>query len=191
MAVSRTITERQAKWFAALRDGLERETGKSLEEWVAIARACPHEGTRARLSWLKHEYGLGQNRGSLVLAEAFPPELPWRDSDALLAALWTDPAAKEIYVEIAKAAQELGEVTVGPRKSYVAFSRNVQFAAARPVKGGNVRLGLALPADESPRLEPAKREAWSERLTAVTTLTERNGVDRTLKSLLRRAWERS
>jgi hypothetical protein len=32
------LTERQKKWFASVREGLERDTGKSLEDWVAIAR---------------------------------------------------------------------------------------------------------------------------------------------------------
>ena len=33
------LTERQQKWFASVRAGLERDTGRSLTEWVEIARA--------------------------------------------------------------------------------------------------------------------------------------------------------
>ena len=65
------LTERQQKWFAAVRAGLERDTGKSMDEWVAIARTCPETGHRARLKWLKDHHGLLQNRASQVLSKAF------------------------------------------------------------------------------------------------------------------------
>jgi hypothetical protein len=32
------LTERQQKWFAAVQDGLERDTGKTLAAWAALAR---------------------------------------------------------------------------------------------------------------------------------------------------------
>jgi hypothetical protein len=40
------LTERQQKWFATIRAGLERDTGKSMAEWIAIDRTCPEEGHR-------------------------------------------------------------------------------------------------------------------------------------------------
>ena len=42
------LTPRQEKWFASVRASLERDTGKSLAEWVAIARKCPETKSRAR-----------------------------------------------------------------------------------------------------------------------------------------------
>jgi hypothetical protein len=50
-------TEQQVKWFA----GLRAETGRSLEEWVAIALACPEPTHGKRVRWFKAQYGLGQN----------------------------------------------------------------------------------------------------------------------------------
>jgi hypothetical protein len=35
------LTARQKKWFASIREGLQRETGNSLAELVEIARTCP------------------------------------------------------------------------------------------------------------------------------------------------------
>jgi hypothetical protein len=66
------LTERQKKWFASLREGLERETGKSLEDWVAIAQTCPETKPRAQLGWLKAFHSLGQNRASYVLSVSLP-----------------------------------------------------------------------------------------------------------------------
>ena len=84
-----TLTKQQLKWFASVREGLERDTGRTLAAWVEIARACPETRHRARLSWMKTVYGLGQNRASVVLAEAFPQASLPSPSDA--DPLWTEP----------------------------------------------------------------------------------------------------
>jgi hypothetical protein len=185
------LTERQAKYFAAMQASLERDTGKCLAEWVAIAKTCPETRPRARLKWLKDNYGLLQNHGSHVLSEAFPPEVTWRDADKLIAMLWTDPAATAIFQAVDAAARKPNEVIQTARKGYTAWSRQFQFAAARPLKGGTVMLGLALAPDASPRLEAPKNEGWSERLKARTLLTVAADVDAEIEGLLQAAWARS
>ena len=187
----RGLTERQQKWFASVRASLERDTGKTLDEWVAIARTCPETRPRARTAWLKAHYGLGVNRAAQVLQAAFPSEAGWEQPDALRAALWTDPAARAIFVTLEMAATALPEVVVGQRKSFTAFSRKAQFAAARPVRGGTMMLGLAVEPEADPRLEPPKNEPWSERLRARRTLASPDEVDVSLVALLKTAWERS
>lgn len=135
------ITERQAKWFAAVRENLERETGKTLEQWAEIARNCPETKHRARVRWLKDAYGLGVNRASTILDAAFPDEGPgWDDAEALKAALWTDPASRAIFEAVSAAATAHDDVTEGARKGYTAWSRKVQFAAVKPLKGGAASL---------------------------------------------------
>ena len=185
------ITERQAKYFASMQASLERDTGKTLAEWVAIARTCPEKAPRARLKWLKDNHGLLQNHGSHVLSEAFPPEVTWRDADKLLAMLWTDPAATAIFHALDAAARKPNEVIQTARKGYTAWSRQFQFAAARPIKGGKVMLGCALTTDAHPRLEAPKNESWSERLKSGTLLSTPADVDAEIEALLRAAWERS
>ena len=41
------LTPRQQKWFASVQASLERDTGKTLDEWVAIAKSCPETKPRA------------------------------------------------------------------------------------------------------------------------------------------------
>ena len=72
---------------ALLREGLARDTGKTLEEWAELARACPETKHRARLQWLKETYGLGVNRASTILDVAFPEGSSWNEPEALKAAL--------------------------------------------------------------------------------------------------------
>ncbi len=190
-STAQNMTDRQVKWFASVRDGLQKDTGKSLAEWVAIAKTCPEVRPRARLKWFKEAHGLLQNRAMYVLHEAFPSAAGWDEPNALQAALWVDAASRDIFDAVGKLAQALPDVVASQRKGFSAWSRTYQFAAIRPVRGGFARLGLALAADAENRLEPAKKEAWSERLKSVTVLTSPRDANRRIAALLRAAWEAS
>ena len=186
-----TLTERQKKWFESVRATFARDTGKTLEEWVEIARGCPETKPRARQQWLKDHHGLGVNRASVVLAQAFPGGAGWDQPDALKAGLWADPAARAIFEAVDAAARTLPDTVCGQRKGFTAYSRGVQFAAVRPVKGGTAMLGLALEPETDPRLETPKNESWSERLKARLPLAAPADVDARVRALLKAAWERS
>lgn len=186
------LTERQKKWFASVRESLERDTGKDLDAWVAIAQSCPETKPRARLAWFKEHHGLGQNRATYVLSVAFPSERPtWDNPDEARAALWADPASLAILEALEAAVTGLDGLVVGQRKTYSAWSREFQFAAAKPVKGGTAVLGLAVAPDASPRLREPKNESWSERLKATLALASPAEVDDEVRALLKAAWERS
>jgi hypothetical protein len=186
-----TLTEQQKKWFTSVREGLQRETGKSLAEWVAIAKTCPETAHRARLRWFKEAHGLLQNRASYVLGEAFPSAGGWSEPDTLRNALWTDAESRAILAAVEALVLALPNVVVGQRKGFSAWSRNHQFAALRPVKGGRARLGLALAPDAALFLEPAKSEGWSERLKAAMVLVAPGEADARVAALLKSAWEAS
>lgn len=190
---ARGLTDRQKKWFASVQGGLERDTGKSLQDWIAIARTCPETRWRARLAWFKAEHGLLQNRASYVLSEAFPDaeRLGCSEPDALRDALWADPEACAVFEAVRAAAEALPDVVTGQRKGYTAWSRKVQFAAIAPVKKGGAKLGLALEPEADPRLTPPRNESWSERLHAVIALPDANAAGEGLADLLKAAWERS
>ena len=186
------LTPQQKKWFDSVRSSLEARTGKTLEQWVQIARTCPETKHRAQLKWFKDNHGLMQNSAGYVLGVAFPSDQPgWDEADTLREALWSNPDQRAIYEAVAEAVAGFEPLVVGQRKGYSAWSRNYQFCAVRPVKGG-ARLGVALAPGADPKLEPAKpNEGWSERLKATLPLNSADQVDETVRALLRQAWERS
>ena len=184
------LSPRQEKWFASVQASLERDTGKSLDEWIAIAKTCPETAHRARLAWFKETHGLLQNRASHVISEAFESRMAWNEPDALVDALWADPAQRAIFEAVREAATALPDVVMGPRKSYTAFSRKIQFTAVRPDKRGGAMLGLAVPLEASPRLSPRKSsESWAEKLVSLPLATAAD-VDDAVKALLKQAWEK-
>ena len=123
---------------------------------------------------------------------AFPSEMRWDDAAPLRAALWKDPASEAILQALEKAVAKLPDVTLGQRKTYTAWSRKVQMAATRPIKGGHALVGFAVEPSADPRLSPrGKSESWGDRLKAQMLLTSPDQVDASVEALLKQAWERS
>ena len=173
------LTERQQKWFATVKANFEAQTGRSLEAWVEIMKTCPETTPKARQAWLKAEHGVGQNHASHILDAFNPAGGPgWDEPAELRAALWKDARSLAILEAVERVAASVDEVISGQRKGYTSFSRKVQFAAVRPLKGGRALLGLKLEPEASDRLSASvKKESWSERLSAVVELDDASGVD--------------
>ncbi len=184
------LTPKQEAWFAALTASLERDTGRSLAGWIEIVRdECPETTLRARAAWLKAHHGLSQTRVRQILNEFLPQGAGWTNPDVLRAALWKTPASLALLTAFESLTARLPDVVPTQRKGYSAFSRDYQFAALKPVKGG-VRIGLALSPDSDPRLSSAHREKWSERLHSSLTVPSPAAVFE-LFPLVERAHENS
>ncbi|MFK0299813.1 DUF4287 domain-containing protein [Brevundimonas sp. NPDC090276] len=186
------LTERQKKWFATVQANLEKSTGKPLADWVAIMKTCPETAPRAQAAWLKAEHGVGQNHAAQILDACRPADgSGWDDPEALRAALWKDSASLAVLEAVERVADGVEGVISGQRKGYTSFSRSVQFAAMRPLKGGRALLGLKVAVETSPRLSPsARRESWSERLTATVELDAVGQVDAEISRLFAQAADR-
>ncbi|TPW01660.1 MAG: hypothetical protein FD125_2463 [bacterium] len=166
------LTERQQKWFATVEANFEKATGRPVAVWVDILKGCPETRPKAQAAWLKATHGIGSNHAAFILSAAQPEEaIGWDDAEALRAALWAESRSLAILEAIERAAAGVDGVISGQRKGYTSFSRTVQFAATRPLKGGRALLGLKLEPALSPRLtEAVRKESWSERLSAVVEL---------------------
>jgi hypothetical protein len=184
------LTEQQKKWFASVQAGLVRDTGKTLEEWAAIARTCPETTTRKQIDWLRDHYGLGVNRGAIVLNAAFPDRMNWYDADALKDALWKDAGSRAIFEAVAARVAGFDGLVTGQRKGFSAWSRKAQFAAIKPVKGGGAVLGLAVAPEADSRLQTATgKDGWSDRLKSRLPMASVSEVDDSVGALLRKAFE--
>lgn len=124
------------------------------------------------MAWLKATHGVGQNHAAYILDWLKPVEaMGWDEPETLRAALWKDAGSEAVLRAVERVAADLDGVISGQRKGYTSFSRSVQFAAARPLKGGKALLGLKLDPATSERLtQPGRSESWSERLVSVVEL---------------------
>jgi hypothetical protein len=186
------LTERQKKWFATVEANFEKATGRPVAVWVDMLKACPDNRPKAQAAWLKATHGLGANHAAHILNAARPEDaMGWDDAEALRQALWAERRSLAILQAVERVAAEVEGVISGQRKGYTSFSRAVQFASMRPLKGGRALLGLKLEPDASTRLSPAvKRESWSERLAAVVELDGPGAVDAEIARLFAAAADR-
>ena len=78
------IARRYRAWFASIHSQLEASSGKSLEEWAAIAIACPDNTISGRSSWLSSRYGLSPALASKILSAIFryPENAPNKEFEA-------------------------------------------------------------------------------------------------------------
>jgi hypothetical protein len=135
------------QYMASLEANLLRATGKSLAQWIKIAKTCPYGKTQERLNWFKKEHGLGQSRAGLVIWRAFgePGGFGEEDPEKMINALFSKTFVEQrgLYDKVAAFARSLGEGTLSPRKGYVALYRLKQYGAIKPSKQG-LLVGLAL-----------------------------------------------
>lgn len=125
---------------------LKEKTGKSLEQWTAIAGKLGVKHGEI-VKTLKEKHGLTHGYANFVAHAALK-------SDAASLAKTTDlvadqyagekAALRPIYEAILKAATACGEVEVAPKKGYVSLRRSKQFALVQPSTRTRVDLGLNL-----------------------------------------------
>lgn len=188
----RNLTPRQQAWFASVQASLERDTGRSLDQWVAIVRAgCPDGAPSTQRAWLKQVHGLSIVRTAQIVDAMSASSDPWDDAEGLRSALWKNAASNAILVAFEAAIADIPELIPTQRKGYSAWSRKVQFAALKPLRNGQALLGLALPFESDSRLRASKRESWSERLKSAMLIASPADINDSLVTLVRKAWELS
>lgn len=134
-------------WSQSVLDSFVRDTGRTVEEWVAIAKSCPETTQRKQLAWFKSEHGLLQNRALHVLSLAFGHMVAMQDQnpEALVDALFAKyPDQRPHYEAILDEVLTWEGVIASARKTYVALNTPKQFAVLFPKKAG-LHIGLALP----------------------------------------------
>lgn len=135
---------------------LKEKTGKSLEEWVKIAKASKLAKHGEIVKFLKSEHGFGHGYANLVAQTALggaPPGQNDGGGDALVDAQYAGAKSelKPIYDALISAIAKFGsDVEVSPKKTYVSLRRSKQFALIQPSTATRVDVGINL------KGEPAK-----------------------------------
>lgn len=179
---------------AAIIANLPEKTGRTLEEWVRIAREEGPPEKRERVAWLKSAHGLGHVTASLVAGRAARSDayVP-KSGDELVDAQYAGPKAalRPVYDRLAEEARGIAaDVDVSPRKTYVALVRARQFGVVQATTRARVDLGLALPGVEPAGRLEAVRGLGSERITHRVSLTAPEQVDAEVVGWMREAYAR-
>ena len=182
------MTEPQAELTAMIAN-LEAKTGRSLDQWVASARASGETKHGGLVSWLKAEHGLGHGYANLVAHKTFASDAGSSDDDALMEAMFAGPKAamRPAYDKVAGIVSGLEGAQFAPKKGYVSFRRNKQFGLAQPSTKDRLDLGLTLKGVEpSGRLEASG--SWNAMVTHRVRIVSADEIDAEVEGWIRQAW---
>jgi hypothetical protein len=178
--------------LATMVANLKDKTGRSLDEWTAIARSSGRDKHKALVDWLKAEHGLGHGYANLVSHKTFASDAGSSEDEDLMEAMFAGPKAamRPVYDKVAAIVSGLDGSAFAPKKGYVSFRRAKQFGLGQPSTKDRFDLGLSLKGVEpSGRLEAAG--SWNAMVTHRVRIGSPEEVDGEVEGWIRQAWERA
>ena len=176
---------------AAMIANMKEKTGKTLPQWVAIAKKSGEEKHGAIVKYLKSDHNMTHGFASLVAHKTLKSDAGSAGGDAdLVAAQYTGPKAdlKPIYDALIKAAKALGkDVEIAPKKTYVSLRRNKQFALIQPSTKTRVDLGINCK-NEKPAGRLEKSGSFNAMVSHRVKLENPKDVDKDVKAWLKKAY---
>lgn len=171
---------------------LREKTGKSLEEWIEIARKTGIAKNRELINHLKTDHGLTHGYANLIAIKALETtEQSTATGDDLVAAQYAGARAelRPIYDAIISAVEKFGkDVEISPKKAYVSLRRSKQFALVQPTTATRVDVGINLKGVEpTDRLE--KSGSFNAMVSHRVRVSSKNEVDKELIDWLKKGYE--
>jgi predicted transport protein len=146
---------------ATMMKNLEAKTGKSLAQWIEIARGCGKEKHGEIVNYLKSEHGIGHGYANAIVHGM-------KDHPSMAAATGKAPAARPatatgggsavdglfagkkadlrpIYDALMNAINKFGkDIELAPKQAYVSLRRSKQFACLHPSTATRFDVGIQL-----------------------------------------------
>jgi hypothetical protein len=178
---------------ATLVKNLEAQTGKSIDEWVKIARDSGETKHMKMLKYLQANYDLTYGYANTIASLAREPEgeAP-KTGDDLVEAQYSQKAnLRPIYDAIIDAVEGFGDdIEISPKKMYVSLRRSKQFALVQPSTKTRVDVGIKIKDFEpTGRLETAG--SWNSMVTHRVRVTDVDQVNDELIAWLRKGYSKA
>jgi len=131
---------------AAMIANMKEKTGKTLAQWLKIARGARLEKHGQIVKFLKSEHGMTHGFANLVAHKTLESDAGSSAGTAdLVAAQYSGPKAdlRPIYDSLVAAVKKFGkDVEIAPKKAYVSLRRNKQFGLIQPSTKTRVDVGI-------------------------------------------------
>jgi hypothetical protein len=174
-----------------MKQTLEEKTGKSIEQWVALAKKSGAARHGDIVKHLKSEHSLGHGYANFVAHETLQSASVHAAEDDLVDAQYAGPKAglRPAYEKMMKEVRAFGgDVEVSPKKAYVSLRRKKQFALIQPSTASRLDVGINLKGTApTARLEAAG--SWNAMVSHRVRLESVKDVDGELLNWLRAAYE--
>ncbi len=178
--------------LASMIRNLESNTGKSLDQWVQVARKSKLEKHGEIVKHLKSEHDLGHGYANLVAQKALQPADGTEPSgDELVEAQYSGAKAalRPIYDALIAALRKFGtDMEISPKKAYVSLRRSIQFALFQPSTATRLDIGINLKGTEPDgRLEASG--SFNSMVSHRVRVSSKNEVDAELIGWLKKAYD--
>ncbi len=184
------------KWVATLKGN----TGRTLEEWLALVRTKGPKSETDRRTWLRKEHGLGTNSAWWIAGRADGKGAEMSDPEAYLVAAeqyvenmfsGNKAALRPMYEKLLRLGLSLGrDVKACPCRTMVPLYRKHVFAQIKPSTVTRIDLGFALGARPAEgRLIDTGGYAKKDRITHRIPISTPAEIDDEVKRWLRVAYE--
>jgi hypothetical protein len=179
---------------------LKQNTGRSLEEWLALVQKSGLKTENERRAWLKTAHGLGMNTAWAIAGFAEPKGSEFASPEAYLAAAeehvermfqGAKAALHPLYEELLRLGLGIGkDVKACPCRTMVPLYRHHVFAQIKPATQTRIDLGFALGARKAEgRLIDTGGYAKKDRITHRIPISSAKDIDAEVKRWLKTAYE--
>jgi hypothetical protein len=171
---------------------LAEKTGKTLEQWVKLAKASGEEKHGKVVAHLKTEHGLTHGYANLVAHSLLKSAAATTDDqDDLVAQQYggAKAALKPWYDALRQKISAFGkDVEFAPKKAYVSLRRSKQFGLIQPSTATRMDVGLVLKGVPAKgRLEASG--SWNAMVTHRVRVESASEVDKELLGWLKQAYD--
>ena len=189
--MAKSPTQAEADMIA----GFKEKTGKTLGQWLAVAKTSGVGKHGLLVAHLKSAHGMTHGFANMVALKYFKSDagsLSDAGTDLIAAQYAGDKAAlKPVYDALAEAIGGFGDdVEFAPKKAYVSIRRSKQFAIIQPSTKTRVDLGINLKG-----VPPAGRLAASGGFNAMVSHRIKLGkpadIDKQVVSWLKRGYDKA
>jgi len=172
---------------------LKEKTGKTLEQWIEVARSSGQDKHGEIVKFLKDRHGLGHGYANLVVHKLKQggAAAPAAGGDDLVDAQYAGAKAglRPIYEAVVRTVESFGkDVEISPKKTCVSLRRSKQFALIQASTKDRVDLGIQLKnVAPSGRLEASG--SFNAMVSHRVRLSDAKEVDRQVRDWLKQAYD--
>jgi len=186
--MAKTPEEMEATMVA----NLHEKTGKTLDQWLKVAKASGKSKHGEIVGHLKAEHGVGHGYANLIAQRFLQGDAPAAGDDLVEAQYAGGKAAlRPIYDALISSVQKFGkDVEVSPKKTYVSLRRSKQFGLIQPSTATRVDVGINLKGTEpTARLEASG--SFNAMVSHRVRVGEAKEVNAELVGWLKKAYEQA
>ncbi len=177
-----------AEMQEAIVRNLQKNTGKTLEQWIEVVKKSGPLDRREKITWLKTKHQLGSGIAATITKMMYEGMSDY-DVDTLMQLHFSGSKdyQKPIYDKIAASLKKWGVHKIAVNKTYLSLIHNQQFAIVKTTKDG-LAIGVpevAVKFTKNKEFKPTKN-LGSDRITHKLLLNDlselTDGVMRVLKA---------